>query len=177
MGHQRALADPARATPPGRRRDPPQATCLASSPTPPRPTSAPNTWSTRRDYLHYPQRTRQPAGRSPPGSSRAPAGTWSPTGWTSPEHAGASPARKPCSGYEPYEPTATSTATGNSTSTENNNESTDLATPTTSSRSPRSHSNRAAPVLIGGRCWSSRSRSSAKSVVLNFQRNGRAVWL
>ena len=35
------------------------------------------------------------------------------------------------------EPTATSTPTGNSTSTENNNESTDLATPTTSSPSPR----------------------------------------
>ena len=43
------------------------------------------------------------------------------------------------------QPTATSTPTGDSTSTENNDESTDLATPTTSSRSPRSHSNRAAP--------------------------------
>jgi hypothetical protein len=117
-----------------------------SSPAPnvPRPTSAPNTWSTRPNTSTTPQPW-PPAGRSPPGSSRAPAGTWSPTGWTSPEHAGASPALKPCSSYEQSTPTATSTPTGNTTSTENNNESTDLTTPTTSSRSPRSHSYRAAP--------------------------------
>ena len=58
------------------------------------------------------------------------------------------PAPKPCSSYEPSEPTATSTPTGNSTSTENESESTALATPTTSSRPPRSHSNRAAPIPI-----------------------------
>ena len=55
------------------------------------------------------------AGRSPPASSKAPAGTWSKIAWTSPAHAGAPQEQKPSYNSEPYELTATSIPTGATT--------------------------------------------------------------
>jgi hypothetical protein len=76
----------------------------------PRTTCRPRnpTWTTRRH-----SRT---AGRSPPGSSRAPAGTSSATASASPEPAGACPAPRPCSGCAPSRPAATCPPTGTGTS-------------------------------------------------------------
>jgi len=76
------------------------------------------------------------AGRSPPASSRAPAGTWSRTGWTSPVHAGASRVPRRSSNCGHCASTATSTTTGRSTSHGNGHASMKLATWTTSSHGP-----------------------------------------
>src|SRR6202030_4136581 len=77
----------------------------------------------------------RPAGRSPPASSKAPAATWSRTGWASPEPAGACPEPRPSSGSAPSTPAATSTPTGTGTSSNNTRPTTSAAT-TTPSHSP-----------------------------------------
>jgi hypothetical protein len=72
----------------------------------------------RQDLMDYPAPWRT-GGPSPPASSRAPAATWSPTGWASPAPAGAWQEPRPCSGSAPSPPAATPAPAGTGTSSKN----------------------------------------------------------
>src|SRR5674536_150223 len=98
-------------------------------PAPPTRPTSPGTWTTRPRW--------RKAGRSPPGSSKAPAATWSKTGWTSPAPAGDSAVPRPSSGSAHFAATATSKTTGATTSPRNATASTNPATPATSFRTRR----------------------------------------
>ena len=84
-------------------------------------------------------------GRSPPASSKAPAATWSKTGWASPAPAGDCKEPRPSSGCAPSTPAAPPAPTGTTTSPKNTSATTSAATKTASNSPPDTHSTRATP--------------------------------